>query len=169
MGKRGPARQSLATRFWSRVDRRGGDECWPWLGAFYVDGYGTIGRGGRNCGMLRAHRVSWEMAHGPVPDGLCVCHHCDNRGCVNPAHLFVGTKRDNTWDMIRKGRSRLSGPHYGEDHGRAKLTEVAVRDARRRFTAGGVTKAELAREYGVSSTAMGDALSGRHWACISEG
>lgn len=84
--------------FWSRVDVRGPDECWPWMNAKTPNGYGTVYFGGR---MVGAHRVSWELTHGPIPDGLFVLHHCDNPPCCNPAHLFTGTHTDNVRDMRR--------------------------------------------------------------------
>ena len=92
-------------------DRSGGpDACWMWTGALAGRGYGKL----RDVGVRRllyAHRVSWEVTNGPVPDGFCVLHQCDNPACVNPSHLWVGTKKDNTQDMVRKGRGVFNGPH----------------------------------------------------------
>jgi hypothetical protein len=68
------------------------------------DGYGHIGAGGKHGKTLNAHKAAWELVHGPVPDGLLVCHACDNPPCCNVEHLFLGTKSDNAWDCIRKGR-----------------------------------------------------------------
>jgi hypothetical protein len=89
--------------FWSRVDAsRGADSCWSWTGALDSGGYGQCGRDRR---LHKTHRVAWMLTHGEIPDGLVVCHHCDNRRCCNPAHLFVGTQGDNVRDMVRKGRN----------------------------------------------------------------
>ena len=89
---------TLADRLWNRV--RKGSSCWTWTGATQ-HGYGYIGENGK---ILRTHRVSWTLHHGPIPDGLCVLHHCDNPPCVRPSHLFLGTHTDNMKDMVSKGR-----------------------------------------------------------------
>jgi hypothetical protein len=89
---------TVEERFWSKVERT--DDCWLWT-ASLVGGYGRIKVDGRG---EYAHRLSWEMSHGPVPDGLCVLHHCDVRRCVKPGHLFLGTRLDNNKDRDQKGR-----------------------------------------------------------------
>lgn len=109
MGKRGPQRRPLAERFWARVDVRGPDECWPWIGYLDADGYGQIAEGGRCSEPLATHRVAWEQVNGPIPDGMDICHSCDNPPCCNPAHLFPGTHDDNMADMKAKGRAN-GGP-----------------------------------------------------------
>ena len=98
-------RETLAARFWSKVDR---DEtgCWTWLGAKTALKYGQIELDGRS---IYAHRVSWELANGPIPSGLQVLHRCDNPPCVRPDHLFLGTQRDNITDMANKGRASHAG------------------------------------------------------------
>lgn len=94
----------LEVRFWRRVDRAGGpDACWLWLGPKTPRGYGATSRLNKS---VRAHRLSWELTNGPIPDGLIVCHRCDNPSCVRPSHLFLGTHADNMQDCSAKGRMR---------------------------------------------------------------
>ena len=102
-GVKGFVSVPLADRFWNKVEKRGADECWLWLGA--NDGkYGQIWKEGRN---ERAHLVSWEIAHGEAfPAGMDACHTCDNPPCVNPTHIFPGTVSDNARDALAKGRLR---------------------------------------------------------------
>ena len=92
-------------RYW-RYCRPSEYGCWDWVGARDTFGYGVIGRGGRGRGHTGAHRVSWQIHRGPIPPGMYVLHRCDNPPCSNPAHLFLGTHRDNVADMVAKGRNR---------------------------------------------------------------
>src|SRR5689334_15866969 len=101
-----PRHRPLMDRLLERSSPEPNTGCWLWLGPVRPDGYGTIGRGGRNGGMVPAHRASYEVHFGPPPKELCVCHRCDVKTCINPAHLWLGTKKDNTQDMMRKGRWR---------------------------------------------------------------
>lgn len=97
----------LAERFWPKVQHGTADECWLWTAALKESGYGQFMINSLSRKPLKAHRISWELAHGSIPDGLHVLHHCDNRRCVNPSHLFLGTNDDNIRDMIAKGRNRM--------------------------------------------------------------
>ena len=90
------------SRFWSKVETNGSDSpCWEWQAARNAHGYGQFSVSGKT---RPAHRVSYVIAHGAIPDGYLICHHCDNPSCVRPAHLFAGTQSDNRRDCIRKGR-----------------------------------------------------------------
>lgn len=101
------------------------DECWAWIGAAKGNGYGHTTYRGRN---MPAHRKSFLIFKGDIPDGFDVCHRCDNRWCVNPAHLFLGTRSENMADAMRKGRT--AGGH------RKRLTERQVQEVRRRLNCG---------------------------------
>lgn len=117
------AQQDDIARFWEKVDKRGDDECWEWKGTRDRRNYGHFSPlGGERT--RQAHRVAYEMLHGPQPSHLFVCHRCDNPPCCNPAHLFLGTAADNTHDMLAKGRGAASNPDFGarvrEGHQRRK-------------------------------------------------
>jgi hypothetical protein len=156
------ATRPIRDRLTSRL--RSDGECKVFVGPRTKKGYGKIGEGGRGGRILSTHRVAWELEHGPIPDGLCVLHRCDNPPCCNVDHLFLGTKADNNADMVAKGRAyrgpRLGRIYQGESHVNAKLTDEAARAIRNRRLAGeGV--AALAREYGVSCALVCNIARGR--------
>lgn len=110
------------------------------------------------------HRWVWKRANGPIPDGMCVCHHCDNTACYRYEHLFLGTKNDNTQDMIRKGRARRGQPFQrGHMYSIRKLTQETVDSIRSEYTIGGVTQDTLGRKYGVDQTTVGRIVRGVTW------
>jgi len=141
-------------RFWVKVDRRGPDECWEWRAYRNRDGYGSFS--GKNRRLVGAHRVSYQLCCGADPGDLHVCHTCDNPGCVNPAHLFLGTHSDNMRDKESKRRGRHA---KGESHWRAKLTEEDVLVIR----ASTDSTYALAKRYGVDPAVIGSAISGKTW------
>lgn len=133
------------------------DVCWPWPGSRTAAGYGTFRSGDMT---VLTHRMAWECANGPIPDGMRVCHSCDNPPCCNPSHLFIGTAADNTADMMVKGRHRCP---VGEDTHRAVLTERQVLDIRAEYAAGGISYRLLASRYGVGETTIRNAISRKSW------
>jgi len=144
--------EDLVARFWSKVQRSSEDECWPWTGCLAHGGYGYM----RLCGQWRAHRIAWVLSYGPIPSGMCVCHHCDSPPCCNPRHLFLGTDADNNRDMMKKGRKVVL---YGEKHPAAKLTNEQARSifaSRERSTV-------LASRYAVSVSTVQCIRQGKTW------
>src|SRR4051794_14535196 len=110
---------SPAERFWSKVDIRGPEDCWPWTASKLPRGYGQIYHSGLRR-PVAAQRMAWELTRGAIPPGLGVLHSCDNPPCVNPAHLWIGTDADNHADMVAKGRNSCN-PRVGTENVRAKL------------------------------------------------
>jgi hypothetical protein len=100
-------RPDIETRFWQFVEVKGENDCWLWQGSHNGNGYGELSQYALNHTIkpMRAHRLSWEIHNGDIPDGMCVCHHCDTPRCVNPNHLFLGTHKDNMHDASVKGRA----------------------------------------------------------------
>jgi len=141
-------------RYWDNVNKDGSipahmphlGKCWEWTGGCIPDGYGAKRWNGQND---LAHRVSWIISNGSIPDSLLVLHKCDNRKCVRPDHLFLGTKKDNSDDMIAKGR-KVNPEQRGEKNPFCKLTDIQVNEIRLRYKRRIVLQRELAREYGVS-------------------
>lgn len=161
---------AIADRFWSKVLRT--DGCWEWMGRRGQQGYGQLQVDLRQ---KRAHRVSWELAYGSIGAGLCVLHRCDNTGCVNPAHLFLGTRSDNNADRDEKGRSARGQRHgththpglwRGERNGHARLTTDQVRAIRHRRSQG-ETQVALADSFGISRRALRAVLTGESWGWLS--
>lgn len=147
----------FAERFWAKVVKT--DSCWLWTGAKDGRGYGYFYFAPGDT--RQAHRVSWEIANGPIPDGLCVLHNCpggDNPSCVNPSHLFLGDRIVNNEDKVAKDRQTR-----GTSHPNAKLNEAAVVSIRRRYALGGISLADLAAEHNVRLTAIHAVVQRRSW------
>jgi hypothetical protein len=142
--------------FWSYVDQSGGpDACWPWTAGCDPQGYGQGPFGWTR----KAHREAYRLTHGDVPAGLSVCHTCDNPPCVNPAHLFAATHRENILDARDKGRLNTA---RGERSGQSKLTADQVRAIRGRLAAG-ETHREIAAAFGVSQPCITFIATGATW------
>lgn len=167
----------LEDRFWSNVVQA--DGCWQWKASTTEDGYGRIFGDGRQ---QRAHRISWEIHKGPIPEGMSVLHRCDNPPCCNPAHLFLGTTADNMADKFAKGRENLpsrSGANHwtrkkadaiarGGDYGRSDLTDAIVAEIRARHSAGGITQRNLAAEYGIGYKNLNLIITGKTWKHVGQ-
>lgn len=128
------------TRLMSNIRREPESNCWVWLGPTNTSGYGIISTSAISK-EPRAHRLSYMFFRGNIPAGMHVCHHCDNRRCVNPAHLFIGTNADNTRDRVKKGRTA----------GKLTISDVA---AIRALRAAGASTKELATKYGVAQVTV---------------
>lgn len=186
----------LAQRYWARVDRNGPipahrpelGPCWGWTGSTDRDGYGSLTDGVRG---KRAHRISFDLHHGPIPSGQMVCHHCDNPPCSRPDHLFLGGPISNARDMVAKRRQAAGARNgrwqrpdraptgdrngsrthperlrRGETNPAAKVTEEQVREMRGRYAAGGVTQAHLASDYGITQGIVSAILRRKLWAHV---
>ncbi len=172
------------TLFWIKVEKQDGDGCWEWTGA-KGRGYGLFHDGIR---LVPAHRWLWEQTNGPIPKGKILCHHCDNRPCVRPDHLFMGTNKDNSEDMVRKGRQatgerngKYTHPEkrqFGDDNpmrrhpeavsrgvknGMALLDEDKVREMRRIYDAEHPKMADLGARFGVSYRVASHAVHRNTW------
>lgn len=141
-------------RFWEFTDRRGPDECWPWVGSF-IYGYGhfAIQRNWERTD-YRAPRFSFELHHRPLSDDEIVCHTCDNPPCVNPAHLYAGSHADNARDRSERGRN---------PRGNVKLTPEQVNEIRLLYAAGECGQRSLAAKFGVTRGAITAIVNGRTW------
>lgn len=156
----------LQERLLSHIKINEATGCWEWQGS-KRNGYGRTIVGSRTDGTRKsvsAHRVSYELVYGEIPNGMEVCHKCDNRCCVNPAHLFIGTHQDNINDRESKGRNN---PPKGEANPKAKLTESMVLEIREKRLQG-VSFGKLAKEYGVCKRTIQDVVSVKHWAHLPE-
>lgn len=161
--------EKTIARFWTKVDKRGPDDCWTWHGAYAGQGkYGVMCvtriRGHKR--LEYGHRLSFEIHYGPVPDGLDVMHSCDNPPCVNPAHLSAGTRLANIRDCIRKGRASHHNPARGTRQHLARLTDADVVKARK-MRAKGMIYQEVARHFGVAKSTIMAAIKGTTWSHVT--
>ena len=152
-----PLRGTVSERFWKKVNQLGDDKCWEWTGSLDTRGYGLLRVNGK---LQKAHRVSYVLHIGDIPDGLVICHKCDNTKCVNPNHLFSGTMQDNVDDRDAKGR--CIHPH-GEEIPWSKLTEDDVREMRLLYNSKQMILRELSEKYKVSIAQIHKAIKGITW------
>ena len=158
------ARGTLEERFWNFVDKQSNEDCWEWKGQILLNGYGRISLGSKKDGGGLAHRVSWKLHNKKdIPDGMFVMHKCDNPSCVNPNHLLIGTPKDNTQDMIAKGRKNVVSPK-GEGNGKSLLDAEKVRLIR----SSTLNHAALGRQLGVSPNCIRGVRTGRTWSHIED-
>jgi hypothetical protein len=158
-----PLRIPLADHVHSRITFEPNLGCWLWLGAMTGNGYGKVWDAAAGVTEY-AHRVIYRDRIGPIPAGYDVCHRCDVRLCVNPAHLFVGTRADNLRDMKEKGRARGA---RGEKHYCARLTALDVRRLRALRAAGALHRELWALYPGISHGAVSHAVAGLTWKHLS--
>lgn len=162
---------SIETRFWHKADVKTESECWEWKGNKNKTGYGMLWISDKPAVKKLAHRISWEIHNGEIPEGLGVLHKCDNPPCINPAHLFLGTFRDNMKDKLTKGR------HARGEKQKHILTDEAVMEIRNRYANRNKQPRRnyrgdedpngaraIAKDYGVSQWTIFDVVRGRRWA-----
>lgn len=152
---------AVLARIYDRIDQRATTECWPWVGCTRC-GYGLVQT--VKYGKLLSHRIAYYLATAVDPLEMAVCHHCDNRLCNNPAHLFLGTLADNCRDRTRKGRTAK-----GIKQGHAKLTEQDVGAIRVLYNICNTPKSALGRQFGVSKTNISDIVNYETWRHIITG
>jgi hypothetical protein len=156
-------------RFWSKVNRKGDDDCWEWVGAGAKTKHG-YGRIRVNEKMRQVTHVAWELTYGEsVPTELVMRHNCDNPLCVNPRHLLVGTRSESVLNAIAKGRFKLNltpqeGRKFSDEFNPSrKLTQSEVDEIRSRYKDGNVFQRELALEYKVTRANIGLIVRGKTW------
>ena len=154
-------------RFWRKVQKGTADQCWPWLGNKSPKGYGRFCpfpkrhvKGKKKSKSWLSHRLAWEYTNSSIPEGLECCHTCDNPGCCNPFHLYLGTHKKNMEDMVNRGRAFHP---RGELHGESKLTERQVVEIRSIYRPGVVSQPRIAKLFGVSKRLIHNVIHRIAW------
>lgn len=158
--------KSIEMRFWEKVRKGETDECWEWQGAKSRDGYGRLRRPGpakTEHRDLRAHHIAWQIENGPVPQGMCVLHKCDNPPCCNPKHLFLGTRTVNNADKKEKGRS---ADRHGTNNSNVKLTEGDVIEIRK-LASLGMSQMQVAALFSVKQPQISRIVRGESWGSLN--
>ena len=145
-------------RFWVKVHKT--NHCWFWVGNTFRSGYGVFKVGGKN---RQAHRIAWELTHGEIPPQKSVCHTCDTRNCVNPAHLFLGSHQENMIDKRNKGRGAGWVGARGERSGKAKIRETDVKKLLADWKTGKFLQRELALKYGIGQQMVSCIVTRKNW------
>ena len=145
-------------RFWDKVNKT--EHCWEWTGGKNTQGYGIFGFQGK---IMKAHRVSWILTNGEIPmgtgvHGTCVLHKCDNPGCINPKHLFLGSNKDNMIDMQNKGRKVIQ---KNEHHPMCKLTDEQIKEIRITYATGKYTQRSLGDCFGITQVHIGRIINNK--------
>jgi len=148
-------KQSLESKFWSFVDKKGEDDCWEWQGNILEQGYGRMYH--HSTKEPKAHRLSYMINIGEIPEGALICHTCDNKSCVNPKHLYAGSNQDNMDDLCKAGTLK------GEKNPASKLTIFEILRIRRTYDKGGKNTYELAKQYNVSQLLISKIIRGVAW------
>lgn len=155
--------KTMEERFFEKVKIFSNKECWDWIGGKFASGYGCMRE--KNGNVKSAHRISWEIHNGKIPKGsgyhgTCVLHKCDNPGCVNPRHLFLGSNLDNVNDKLQKGRHHDT---CGEKNPSHKLTQKQVKEIRKIYSEAKIFQHVLGKKYGVSQTTIWSIVTKNTW------